>query len=109
MNKPRQHAALIKAWADGAEIEYLNRADIWESTNDPIWNPETKYRIKPEKEYPKSNLSYSDLCNIRTKAHKEYKEYVSIGVGEGWDTFLAQIVANEAVKRFIQDGEKSCT
>lgn len=52
MKKPHKHAKLIKAWADGAEIEYLN-------TTDHIWQPIFKgwswdstlhidMRIKPE-------------------------------------------------------------
>jgi len=49
MTKPHKHAALIKAWADGAEIEYRwNDADTWSATSKPEWNRDVEYRIKPE-------------------------------------------------------------
>ena len=50
MNKPHKHAALIKAWADGAVIEHYRPSFGWEecSYNTPCWSPETNYRIKPK-------------------------------------------------------------
>ena len=50
MKQPHKHAALIKAWADGAEIEYWNDyRNAWlEICAHPDWMPTTKYRIKPE-------------------------------------------------------------
>jgi hypothetical protein len=56
MNKPHKHADLIKAWADGAEIEYRVKdgklgwsnwksfQDLERFLTDPWWD----YRIKPE-------------------------------------------------------------
>lgn len=49
--KPHKHAELIKAWADGAEIEVKNEDGTWELTN-PIWHPNNIYRIKPEEKKP---------------------------------------------------------
>ena len=46
MNKPHKHAELIKAWADGAEIEYLIRNTEWRTTTQPAWDQCTEYRIK---------------------------------------------------------------
>lgn len=47
--KPHKHAALIKAWADGAEIQYcysdVNRC--WADAFSPSWCWDIKYRIKP--------------------------------------------------------------
>ena len=49
MKQPHKHAALIKAWADGAEIEYWGVYDNrWFDATCPDWNPDVKYRIKPE-------------------------------------------------------------
>jgi hypothetical protein len=48
--KPHEHAELIKAWADGAEIEYFDgtRSEWRDCTdNSPIWHKGTSYRIKP--------------------------------------------------------------
>ena len=43
----RKHAKLIKAWADGAEIEVLDN-DSWRESKFPSWNDDLSYRIKPE-------------------------------------------------------------
>lgn len=59
MKQPHKHAALIKAWADGAEIEvYWNGK--WEETASPVWNTQAEYRIKPE---PKPDVVV-DECAI---------------------------------------------
>lgn len=45
--KPRPHADLIKAWADGAEIEYKNSYGAWVTVkNTPTWLENGEYRIK---------------------------------------------------------------
>ena len=47
MNKPHKHCELIKAWADGAEIQRRKYAsNEWVDT-DPHWNEDEEYRIKP--------------------------------------------------------------
>jgi hypothetical protein len=52
MKTPHKHAELIKAWADGAIIQYkVNKfTDIWEdcNLNYPKWHEEYEYRIKSE-------------------------------------------------------------
>jgi hypothetical protein len=50
MRQPHKHAELIKAWADGAEIEYFNgdRWEKWLVNASPSWYENKEYRIKPE-------------------------------------------------------------
>ena len=54
MKTPHKHAELIKAWADGAEIEVLvghkwvDVEENWTSYQNPFWYPDMEYRIKPE-------------------------------------------------------------
>lgn len=49
MNKPHVHAEVIKAWADGAEIEVrLNSNRGWVKCGRPIWEDEYEYRVKPK-------------------------------------------------------------
>lgn len=50
MNKPRKHAELIKAWADGAEIQikYNDGWCDWCIGSSPNWLDDEEYRIKPE-------------------------------------------------------------
>lgn len=52
MNKPHKHAEVIKAWADGAEIEYRDLPDPqWYDAPCPNWYTNFEYRVKPQ---PKS-------------------------------------------------------
>lgn len=49
-NPPHKHAELIKAWADGAVIQFWDgRCQSWVDTsnNRPFWAEGNKYRIKP--------------------------------------------------------------
>jgi len=50
MRTPHKHAALIKAWADGAEIQCRNNCDpTWKDMGpQPCWFEHLHYRIKPE-------------------------------------------------------------
>lgn len=45
--KPHVHAELIKAWADGAEIQDW-KGSFWQDCQYPTWNVFHLYRIKPE-------------------------------------------------------------
>lgn len=46
MNKKHKHAALIKARADGAEIEQKLDGEDWEYVPSPSWSDDLDYRIK---------------------------------------------------------------
>jgi hypothetical protein len=56
-NKPHVHAELIKAWADGAEVEiydrfnkcpsWINVKDYFKTMASPVWYDDMEYRIKP--------------------------------------------------------------
>lgn len=47
MGTPHKHAELIKAWADGAEIEVrLGPKDKWRPAPEPSWTLGYEYRIK---------------------------------------------------------------
>ena len=43
-----KHAELIKAWADGAEIQVKACNLVWEDRENPYWATDREYRIKPE-------------------------------------------------------------
>lgn len=48
MNKPHKHAEVIKAWADGAEIEYrVHGNSEWQQVEIPRWFERYEYRVKP--------------------------------------------------------------
>jgi len=67
MKTPHKHADTIKAWADGAEIEF-NDMGHWSSIEEPSWRDEFEYRIKPE---PKPNVvlyARVELGDLQTRA-----------------------------------------
>ena len=49
MGKPHKHAEIIKAWADGAEIQVKPMCwATWADTPCPSWESGLEYRIKPK-------------------------------------------------------------
>lgn len=66
----------IKAWADGAEIEYRNIKENydWVKANDPVWDiyGHWEYRIKPQPKEPQYLYVYVDeLWNAKLKGRDE--------------------------------------
>ena len=48
MATPKKHSEIIKAWADGYEVEAYNpERDVWVSTPEPGWFDDIEYRVKP--------------------------------------------------------------
>jgi len=49
---PHVHAKELRAFADGYEIEFFSTIDAraWVVIDNPGWDPDTKYRVKPEPE-----------------------------------------------------------
>jgi hypothetical protein len=47
-----KHAELIKAWADGAQIQRQNSIGKWVNEAHPVWLDDNNYRIKPEEKQP---------------------------------------------------------
>lgn len=48
MRTKHKHCELIKAWADGAEIQYReDSARMWTDIINPLWDVMFEYRIKP--------------------------------------------------------------
>ncbi len=53
MNKPHKWAKEIKAWADGAKVQYKDGRD-WLDVDEPVWNAKSaEYRIKLQPKEPK--------------------------------------------------------
>lgn len=48
--KPRKHAEVIKAWADGAEVEVWVINVGWKEIDQPMWSEDSDYRVKPKAE-----------------------------------------------------------
>lgn len=99
--QPHPHRELIKAWADGEEIQvFLNGS--WEDCMEPLWRSDGKYRIKPEeqKNAPKCNDGYFYVddggfvqCAIWNDSNQDF---FRLNVG---NVYYAQSVANGAAER----------
>ena len=64
--KPHKHADLIKAWADGAEIQVLIDNN-WHDAASPCWDFGCEYRAKPKNDtyichYKVSQTSIVEYC-----------------------------------------------
>jgi hypothetical protein len=91
--KPHIHAEIIKAWADGAEIEFLLiSTSEWTTTTNPSWSEDYKYRVKPDLTYPETTLTGEVLHG---KFHNCEDSVEASHVH----------VANEAIKHFIASGD----
>ena len=67
-----RHAEVIKAWADGAEIEVRTPCFNWflcTKNNPPAWDDESVYRVKPT---PKPDVVEYAYLVIRTNPVKCY-------------------------------------
>lgn len=64
--KPHKHAEIIKAWADGVEIEIRYPGEQWFKSSNPTWDDKLEYRIKPvepEKVYPRTRMTREELSD----------------------------------------------
>ena len=51
--KPHKWTKEIKAWADGAEIEYREyEFESWKTNSSPNWDGHEEFRIKPQPKEP---------------------------------------------------------
>lgn len=46
---PRPYADVIKAWADGADVQvWLEKTSVWIDSHAPDFNPGSVWRVKPK-------------------------------------------------------------
>lgn len=91
MSKPHVHAATIKAWADGAEVQFFGTgAQAWLNTSAPLWNPNFRYRIKPKPPIKKwkwvvqtGPTSY-DVSAGHYTSPEEYSAKANVAIDWGW-------------------------
>ena len=86
--KGRPHTDIIKAWADGADVEkFIPLTEKWVFVSQPSWREEVKYRIKTTKEL---------VCHINSDG-----EIVSVGSGNLSLTFnnLGELISAEVIKK----------
>lgn len=61
---PHRHAALIKAWADGAEIQVKSHDGRWLDVGLPTWAADKVYRVKPTLRTLTAHVEYRKAPDI---------------------------------------------
>jgi hypothetical protein len=88
-----KHAEVIKAWADGAEIEFLTMLGTWVTIKYPDWDDRFKYRVKPEPD-PYAELKAAHAAGKTIQCYSKYnKEWITLS-NPIWGT----LVSNYRVK-----------
>lgn len=105
MKTPHKHAELIKAWADGAEIQSrfvvindTNEGHVWVDTPNPAWDFEKIYRIKPE---PKPDVVHF----VRITKKKRFNPVVAISSNFNWNEGKGPNYTERANAKLVFDGE----
>ncbi len=111
MSKPHKHAAVIKAWADGAEIEYLDSSKAWRGIDPELtinWDGDGEFRVKPE--YPKTRMTEKERWDAVAAAGIS-RFNIGTSLPEGANRLehspgdVTEAIANAAIARAIQDGD----
>lgn len=92
--KPRKHAAVIKAWADGAKVEYYSTVERrWKPIEEPAFSEKVEYRVVVP-----SELSDVELEAIYNNAYQHATPPLyPVGVGH---RVACRAIAKAAVERF---------
>lgn len=97
--KPHKHAAVIKAWADGATIEYrCTLSPTWGVIDEPAFQKDVEYRVKPEKVRVTTKMTEQEFymaltCGVEYVANSALRHAIDAG----------QVVPKEAHEQAAQD------
>ncbi len=97
MKTPHKHAELIKAWADGAEIEcIIATTDKWFTPNPKrlSWDDDMEYRIKLESK-PDLNFYYHIDKETHSPSHPTVPYYLNLKLtfdGETGNLKAAEVI-----------------
>ena len=95
--KQHKHAEIIKAWADGAEIQVRGKGEWFDALNPTFSNP-FEYRVKPKKWTPKYRLVAAEIDD--NSSYSSYKN-VAGAVKNYW-------TLNKFVEEFETDWDNQC-
>lgn len=93
--KPHVHADVIRAFADGATIQVCYLAGEWKDEAYPHFDAYVQYRVKPEKKWPDTTMTYEQLETA----------YSGAGGINSWDNVAARVLANEAIAHACETGQ----
>ena len=106
--QPHKHAEIIKAWADGAEIEvrYPNEGNLWRDCPNPLWSRVHEYRVKPAPKPDYANYiavnneygvrRFSELDDARLHICKKPEEFTILKLT--YDGETGKVKAREIVQ-----------
>lgn len=96
-----QHAEVLRAYADGAKIQLLDHG-VWVDVENPCFGIYEKYRVKPERRYPITQMRASDLFNTACMAAGSVEISVS---GKGSVEGVLIAIANAALHHAVDAGQ----
>jgi hypothetical protein len=110
MGKPHKHADMIEYFVGGGDVEYRKKNTTGSLADEDTFRPVLilgtfdsslyfEFRIKPAREYPKTNLTDQELSDIFC----QYDSKLISVHGAGIAAVFA--VANAAIRRYIDDKE----
>lgn len=101
--KARPHSEIIKAWADGAEIQYrAPGSGVWKDCPEPAWVSDYEYRVKPEepkRRYPETALTSDELCRVSQESVEKTKDWSNLG------DVVRYAIANAALRHACDNGQ----
>lgn len=104
MSKAHVHAAVIHAYADGAEIEFKDHSGYWQSINLPVFKADVEYRVKPVRAYPETLMNNHELSrayHFDTGMNRyPFRDLANAALRHAIDSF--QVVPSEVVERLAR-------
>ena len=101
MNKPHKHCELIKAWADGAEIQRDKLSgNGWVDDPDPTWSTYHRYRIKPK------TIKRQGWINLLATRYASYPGVIGV-VGSVFDSEERAKKAKKSMEERAKKAKKS--
>ena len=83
---PHKHAAVIKAWADGAATEFKGPRGNWIAHTDiaPAWFPTVEYRVKPQHKHQDLIDAFRNGATDIQIKEGQFGHWATMDPGEHW-------------------------
>lgn len=102
MKKAHKHAELIKAWADGADVQWYSIVDNrWRDVCLPLWDEQVIYRIKHE---PPQDIILNNLVRFNKRNFSPVPIVLITWTGDS-DPIIPDDVKYDNHLQYIFDGD----
>lgn len=108
MHIPHKHAEIIKAWADGAHIQWrFTDAEQWKdlSTDSPRFDELLKYRIKHAAPVIETKMTAAQCRKVLGLALPAFSSVMASGSLPAGIDYAFVCLANAAILKAIADGQ----